>query len=382
MLSLAQRNPDEAHRASTTLELFVDLASVIAIAAAAAGLHHAVADAHTTEGIITFLFAFFGIWWAWMNYTWFASAYDDDSLVFKLATFTFLAGALVMAAGIRVFFHSHEPGLILAGYVVMRLAMVSLWLAAAGKGTHNRTTCLRYAGGIAVTQIYWILLLGVFWEWGPLMLALYGVGMLMELAVPVWAERPGMTPWHRHHIIERYGLLNIIVLGEMLLATSGAIYNAHDHGGLSGPLISTALSALFITFSMWWVYFSREDHLQSRAPSRTFVWGYGHFLIFASAAATGAGFGVLTDVFTDHAKVDASAGHWLIAVSVGTYFAALWFIRDRFHHAGAPSLILLAAGLACLAAALTPWPVPVIATIAVIAAVLHTRYTGSPANAA
>lgn len=250
MISLAQRNPDEAHRAATPLELFVDLASVIAIAAAAAGLHHAVAEGHAKEGMITFLLSFFGIWWAWMNYTWFASAYDDDSLLFKLATFAFLAGALVMAAGIRTFFHSHEPGLILAGYVIMRLAMVSLWLAAGGKGTHNRATCLRYAGGIAVTQVYWILLLGVFWEWGPLMLALYGVGMLFELTVPVWAERPGMTPWHRHHIIERYGLLNIIVLGEMLLATSGAVYNAQDHGSLNSTLVSTAVSAMLITFSM------------------------------------------------------------------------------------------------------------------------------------
>ncbi len=382
MPSLAQRDPGETHRAATPLELFVDLASVIAIAAAAAGLHHAVADGHAKEGGITFLLAFFGIWWAWMNYTWFASAYDDDSLMFKLATLTFLAGALVMAAGIREFFHSHEPGLILAGYVIMRLAMVSLWLAAAGEGTHNRATCLRYAGGIAVTQVYWILLLGVFWEWGPLMLALYGVGMLLELAVPIWAERPGMTPWHRHHIIERYGLLNIIVLGEMLLATSGAVFNAQGHGSLDGALLTTALGALIVTFSMWWVYFGREDHLQSRAPARTFVWGYGHFLIFASAAATGAGFGVLTDVLTHHADVALAAGHWLIAVSVGAYFAGLWFIRDRFHQTGAPSVILLVAGVACLATPLSPWPVPTVASIVAVAAVLRTWHTKTSAATA
>ncbi|MFN3910928.1 low temperature requirement protein A [Hyphomonas sp.] len=371
MLSLAQRDPNEAHRASTPLELFVDLASVIAIAAAAAGLHHGVAEGHAAESVLTFLLAFGGIWWAWMNYTWFASAYDDGGLVFKTATFVFLAGALVMAAGIRAFFETHHPGLILAGYVIMRAAMITLWLAAAGQGSHSRTTCLRYAAGILVTQIFWIVLIAGFWQWSAPMLWLYAAGLAAELAVPIWAERASPTPWHRHHIIERYGLLTIIVLGEMLLAISSAIHGAQDPGHLNGALLRTAASGMLITFSMWWVYFCREDHLQSRAPARTFVWGYGHFLVFASAAATGAGFGVLTDVLTGHAHSGPEAGHRLIAASVGLYFAALWFIRDRFHHAGAPASILLLAGLGCFAAPLTPWPTEAVAVIAVAAASLR-----------
>ncbi|MEM9601161.1 MAG: low temperature requirement protein A, partial [Pseudomonadota bacterium] len=67
------RDPDEGHRQATPLELLFDLASVVAIAAAAAGLHHAIADAHALDGIIRFTMAFFAIWWAWMSYTWFAS---------------------------------------------------------------------------------------------------------------------------------------------------------------------------------------------------------------------------------------------------------------------------------------------------------------------
>lgn len=91
---------------------------------------------------------------------------------------------------------------------------------------------------------------------------------------------------------------------------------------------------------------------------------------------------MLTDVLTHHAEVPPAAGHWLIAVSVGVYLASLWFIRDRFHQTGAPSVILLVAGLACLAAPLSPWPVPAVAVIATLAAVLRTRHTNSPAKAA
>jgi len=63
------RDPQQEHRAATPLELLFDLVSVIAIAVAAAGLHHAVAEAHAVEGILKFVAAFFAIWWAWMNFT-------------------------------------------------------------------------------------------------------------------------------------------------------------------------------------------------------------------------------------------------------------------------------------------------------------------------
>ena len=73
---------------------------------------------------------------------------------------------------------------------------------------------------------------------------------------------------------------------------------------------------------------------------------------------------------------------WLIAVSVGAYFAGLWFIRDRFHQTGAPSVILLVAGVACLATPLSPWPVPTVASIVAVAAVLRTWHTKTSAATA
>ena len=35
--------------------------------------------------------------------------------------------------------------------------------------------------------------------------------------------RLGGTPWHAHHIAERYGLMVIIALGEGLLGTTAAL---------------------------------------------------------------------------------------------------------------------------------------------------------------
>ncbi|MGB6228500.1 MAG: low temperature requirement protein A, partial [Litorimonas sp.] len=124
---MVARDPDEHHRAATPLELLFDLASVIAIAAAAAGLHHAIADAHAWDGIVRFLLAFFAIWWAWMNYTWFASAYDNEDTLFRILSMVMIGGAVTMAAGVDPLFKSLDLSVIIIGYVVMRLPLVILW---------------------------------------------------------------------------------------------------------------------------------------------------------------------------------------------------------------------------------------------------------------
>ena len=43
---------------------------------------------------------FFAIWWAWVNFTWFASAYDVDDLLYRLLTFVQIVGVLILAAGV------------------------------------------------------------------------------------------------------------------------------------------------------------------------------------------------------------------------------------------------------------------------------------------
>ncbi len=52
------------------------------------------------DGIVGFLALFFAVWWAWMNFTWFASAHDSDDFAFRLLTLVPMAGALVLAAGV------------------------------------------------------------------------------------------------------------------------------------------------------------------------------------------------------------------------------------------------------------------------------------------
>lgn len=149
---MVPRDPVEEHRAATPLELFFDLCFVVAIAQAGDRLHHALGDGRVGEGVLAYALVFFAIWWAWMNFTWFASAYDCDDVLYRLATLVQITGALILAAGVPRAFDARDFGVAVLGYVVMRVALVTQWLRAAHANPAGRRTALRFAVGVAVVQ--------------------------------------------------------------------------------------------------------------------------------------------------------------------------------------------------------------------------------------
>jgi low temperature requirement protein LtrA len=372
------RDVHQPHRVATSLELLFDLVTVIAVASAAAGLHHAIAGGHATDGVVRFAMAFFGIWWAWMNYTWFASAYDNDDVLFRLLTLAIMGGALAIASGIELFFKSLDLTMVVTGYVIMRVGMVVLWLRAALGDPARRTTALTYALGIALVQVYWAGLLWVDSSSSVRLTLLFALGAAFEIAVPALAERSGRTPWHRHHIIERYGLLNIIVLGETLLAGSLAL-RAVTGEHFQIALVRVALSSIVIVFSMWWLYFSKEEHLQSQDLGRSLTWGYGHVLIFAAGAAVGAGFAVVVDIVSGHAQVLLKVGNYAVAVPVALYLLGLWFVRDRFYFDGAARHVLPAFAALVLLVPLQPLALEGVAGLLAVSVFVRSRLTGREA---
>jgi hypothetical protein len=122
---MSGRDPHEAHRAATPLELLFDLCFVVAVAQAPIALHHELADGHLIEGIVSYLMVFFAIWWAWINFTWFASAYDTDDVLYRLLTFVQMAGVLVIAAGVARAFEGLDYVTITVGYLIMPIGLVS-----------------------------------------------------------------------------------------------------------------------------------------------------------------------------------------------------------------------------------------------------------------
>ncbi len=149
LIPMKPRDPHEPGRVSSSLELFFDLVFAVAVAVASAQLHDSFAGGRVWDGLVSYALVFFGVWWAWMNFTWFATSFAAEDWLYKLLTILQMAGVLVLTAGIPPVFAGNGFTLLVLGYVVMRVAMVAQWLRAAHQsGSHRRTT-LAYAVGIA-----------------------------------------------------------------------------------------------------------------------------------------------------------------------------------------------------------------------------------------
>ena len=316
------RDPHEKHRTATPLELFFDLTFVIAFGVAGSQFAHAVAEAHFWPGLLAFAFAMFAVIWAWINFTWFASAYDTDDWVFRVVTMVQMVGVLILAMGIEPVFHSIIEGkhvdnvTMVLGYIIMRVALIFQWLRAARQDPARRETCLRYAKYVALVQVGWVAVLLIDASIATTFLMAAPL-FILEMAAPYFAERKIRTPWHAHHIAERYGLLAIIALGECLI---GAIETLRAIVALHGWTLDAALVGLSgtgLAFALWWIYFILPSgpalHVQRH---RSWIFGYGHLPLFAAIAATGAGLHVAA-YFIDHeADIPAAGAVASIAIPI------------------------------------------------------------------
>ena len=323
------RDPNEAHRTSTPLELLFDLCFVVAVAQVASALHHDLAEGQIGHGVTSYVFLFFAIWWPWMNFTWFASAYDTDDVQYRLLTFIQIAGVLVVAASVPSAFDDADYTVTVIGYVIMRIALVAQWLRAAREDPVRRPVALRFAVGIALVQLGWVtrLLIG----WTELGYLTFVVLVVLELAIPAWAERSGpMTPWHPGHIVERYGLFTIIVLGECVLAASTAVQAAFEAGGRLAPLLTVAIGGLLLVFASWWSYFKHDPDVSRRRSLASMIgWGYGHYFVFAAVAALGAGLQVAADTTHEATQLTAAVAALTVAIPVVVYLATLAVLHAR-----------------------------------------------------
>lgn len=322
------REHSEGHRQASWLELLFDLSFVVAVAQAARQFEHALAEGHPGEGLVSYLLVFAAIWWAWMAFTWFANVFDVDDVPYRLLMLVMIAGSLGLAAGVPQLAHlDFRIGVI--SYVVMRFAYVAQWLRVAATGdSHWRPVAIRMAALTVVSQIGWVLFLWVPMEWRvPVFLVWFAV----DIATPVLAGWDARAGGHSGHIVERYGLFTLIVLGESIAAATVAIGEAIDVGLATLPLLVLAAGGLIVAFALWWIYF---EFSSSRATTRgrvaQFVWGYGHYFLFAAAAAVGAGLALGVQWVTDreHVVLPAAGVALVVGAAVAVYLLTIAAIES------------------------------------------------------
>jgi low temperature requirement protein LtrA len=350
---------------------------VVAFGAAGDEAAHFVAEGHWRTALIGFGFAMFAVIWAWIQNTWFASAYDTDDWIYRLLTMVQMVGVLVLALGLPPMFESIDDGVevdnsvMVLGYVIMRVGLIALWLRAARQDHPRRACALTYATTLFVAQLGWIVLLLAKTSIG-VMFAIAGVLVLIELAGPVVAERRyGGTPWHPHHVAERYGLLTIITLGEVILGTVAALDAVVRAEGWTTETALVGLAGVGLTFGMWWMYFVIPyGDLLHRFRERSFGWGYGHLPLFASLVATGAGLHVAALAIEHEAHISVVAVVASTAVPLAVYMLSLYGLYSLLTRQIDPFHFWLVGGTAlCIAVAfvLAAADAPIAASLLVLA---------------
>lgn len=343
--AMVGRDPAEPHRAATSLELLFDLAFVAGFGIAGSQMAHLLAEGHVAVAIGGFAFAMVAIIWAWINFTWFASAFDTDDWFYRVTTMVQMCGVVVLALGLSDMFASldaHEGidnRMMVAGYVVMRVALVVQWLRAARQSPQYRPAALTYAGFVGAAQIGWVIFsiphLPLGWTIAASLL-LYAV----EFAGPAVAElRMGGTPWHAHHVAERYGCLALIGLGEGVLGTIAAVQPIVDDHGWTVDAVILVAAGIVLTFGLWWSFFAVPfGEALHRRRSSSSVFGYGLLPLFAATAAVGAGLHVAAYLVEGTAAIAVAAAVEAVAMPVLVFLVTLFTVyalmvrrMDGFH---------------------------------------------------
>lgn len=291
---MAGRDPHERGRAATPLELLYDLVFVVGLGTASGEFAHSIAAGHWVAGLGAFLLVVWAITWAWITFTAFASAYDTDDWAYRLLAMVQMAGVAILTLGIAPVFasfdHPHEVfdnAVMVAGYVVMRVPLLLQYLRAARRDRGRRTQLLWMAGLWSLAQIGWtvtvvtqLTLTQFAWAAVPL--------FLLELAGLRIVERKGGLPWHPEHLAERFGLLTIISLGEVVVGTVGAL-QVLVSAGWGTSAVALLAAGVVAVFGLWWLHFLIPYGLVlERRRGYGLLFQYLHIPLWLAIAGVGA----------------------------------------------------------------------------------------------
>jgi low temperature requirement protein LtrA len=269
---------DERH--ASWLELFFDLVFVVAVAELAQELSRD----HSLGGFAIFAGLFLPVFIAWQGFTFYADRFDSDDVLFRAVMLAAMLAIAALAVQIPdVAAGRHDAGFVVA-YVTLRSLLIGLYLRAWPHAVAARPLIARYAGGYSLSVALW---LGSLLVDEPVRYVLWGVGLAIEYAMPVLAQRiHARIPVNPGHVPERFALFTIIVLGESVVAV--ALGTAHNEWRVASA--TTAALGFVCVACLWWVYFDRgmAGGLSSRTGSMQ-IYTRIHIPLLAALTAVGAG---------------------------------------------------------------------------------------------
>lgn len=336
-------------RSASRLELFFDLAYVLAIAQLASRL----GSDMSWSAAAAFAGLFTVVWWSWVTPTVYANRFANNDLLYRLTKLAIM-GAVVVMAGSAATATTTDTNLFAGGYLATQALLVGLYVRAWRHVQVARPTMTIYIACTVAGIGAWAASLPI---GGSGKYALWAVGIAVEALAPVLASRYGSNvPVHVEHLPERFGLLVMLVLGESIAAVATGLHEAH----WQIPSLLPAGCGFVLAAAAWWLYFDLGEetaggHLQDRRnPQSTGTvdrYIYGHLPLTLGLAMLGVGI----EQLVLHPGAGLSPmGRWAVTVGLATFLLGLMFVL---------------AGTAHSWRAVWPWPAAALPCVLVIGVV-------------
>jgi low temperature requirement protein LtrA len=340
-----------AERVVTPLELFFDLVYVFAIGQLS---HHLLEHVDLRTGAETAIMAL-AVIYAWYMVAWAANWLDPDRLPVRLYLVGLMFASLLLSAAIPDAFDG-RAWLFVTGYLLLQVGRAA-FLIVALRG--------RPQGEHFVNDLVWELLAGGLWVAGAVAdgdarLVLWGLAVAVTyagVAAVHWLPGRGRRIDLRHteiaggHLVERFRLFFIIVLGETVILMGDAFTDE--------PFELERLLAVVIAFTgtvaLWWLYFQRLEGIGVQAAETAedagAVGWLGTWTLTLIVLAV-IGIAVGDELAIVHPGDDATLGSTILTFGGPALFllSQLFFLREALGQVP-PSRLLGLAALAILAVA-------------------------------
>jgi low temperature requirement protein LtrA len=305
------RGGRDGHRQATWAELFFDLIFVVAVAQLATLLLENV----TWRGAMIYIFAYVPVWFSWVAATFYSNRFDTDDLSQRLITFAQMLTVAGMAASVAE--SAAIPFAISIG--LFRLLIVASYARVRWSLPEVRLFATRMIVLMTVSSLLWFS--SVFFV-GNARLAIWAVAIGLEMGVALLRstrKQAAAIPLQFDHLIERFGLFTIIVLGETVLAVVVGVAHAH---WVASAVIFAAIG-LTMSFSLWWIYFEvvTGDPLRNIGGYRPIAWVYTHAPLVMAITALGVGIEIA--VFTEYGHQLETRDALLLAASLAVALIAI-----------------------------------------------------------
>lgn len=269
----------DPHRQATWLEKFFDLIFVVAVSDAGEILSEAHEGHIGTEQFLHFVLVFLPLWWIWAGHTIYANRFDTDSRQHRLSTLMIMFLLIVISAQIADAARDADTyTLAVACYCGARLIIAGMYFASRRK--HHDPGGIATTVGAVFTVGAAISLSSVLLP-PPWSYLVFYAGILFDMvALVVLNRRLQVVPAHTAHLVERAGLLTIIMLGESVISISAALGDI----AWNRTNIIAAVSGFVLVSAIWWIYYDSFHLLEERQLTTGHSILYSHFFLLVGLA--------------------------------------------------------------------------------------------------